>query len=109
MADAFNRWAQLVRAPGAVQVLAHHPIDVPPLNSQPPYENARAGVRLLVRPVGSSPDVYTVDVTSTQVQAMLEGFLRTGNHVAQRLSWRSRGYGVRRKDTIHLRPLKPGE
>lgn len=109
MADAFNRWSQVVRGPGAVEIMAWHEISVPPLGTQPPYESARPGIRLLVRPLDDSGAPWTIDVTSTQAMAMLEGFLRTGAHVGQRLSWSSRGFGVLRKDTIHLRPVQQND
>lgn len=107
--SAFNRWSQIVRTPGAVQVLGHHAIDVPALGSELPYTDTRPGIRLLVRPIGGSPDCWTIDVTSTAMHAMLEGFLQTGNHAGLRLAWRSKGFGVKRRDTLHLRPLQPGE
>lgn len=109
MPDAFNRWSQIVRKPGAVQILAHHAIDVPAIAGDLTPSDARPGTRLLVRPIEGDQLPWTIDVTSTQAQAMLEGFLRSGNHVGLRLSWRSRGFGVLRKDTIHLRPVRPGE
>lgn len=104
-----NRWSQLVRTPGAVQVLSHHAIDVPPLGAEYPPAEARPGLRLLCRPVSSHDLPWSIDITSTATQAMLEGFLRSGIHVGQRLGWRSRGFGVNRRDTLYLRPLKPGE
>lgn len=109
MADAFNRWSQLVRRKGAVEILAHHEIAVPPLGGETETSPARAATRLLVRPLEGGDLPWHIDVTSTQAQAMLEGFLATGNHVGLRLGWKSRGFGVRRKDTIHLRPLNPEE
>lgn len=107
--QVFNRWAQLVRKPGLVQILGHHAIDVPPLGTQPPYANTRAGIRLLVQPLAGADLPWTIDITSTQVKAMLEGFLATGRHVGLRLGWRSRGYGVLRKDTISLSPMNRAE
>jgi hypothetical protein len=109
MPDAFNRWSQIVRRPGAVEIQAHHAIDVPAISDELPYSDPRPGTRLLVRPIEGDDLPWTIDVTSTQAQAMLEGFLRSGNHVGLRLSWRSRGFGTRRKDTIHLRPVRPDE
>lgn len=103
-----NRWSQIVRTPGAVRILGHHPVDVPPLGEEPPYSSERAGLRLLVQPLSDPNLPWAIDVTSTQVMAMLEGFLATGQHYGMRLSWRSRGFGSLRKDTIHLRPLNQG-
>ena len=98
-------WAQLVRRPGACQVLGHHDIDVPPLAGETPVTPARPGKRLMVRPISPTNEPWIIDVTSTQALAMLEGFLGTGVHFQQRLGWRSRGFGVHRRDTLHLRPL----
>jgi hypothetical protein len=109
MADAFNRWSQLVRTPGAVEIMAHHEIAVPPLGSELPYTETRPGLRLLVRPLDGSAAPWTIDITATNVIAMLEGFLRSGAHVGMRLAWSARGYGVRRKDTVRLRPIQAGE
>ena len=109
MADAFNRWSQIVRRKGAVEILAHHEILIPPIGGETDTSPPRAGLRLLVRPLEGTDLPWHFDVTSTQVRAMLEGYLATGNHVGLRLSWSSRGFGSKRKDTIHLRPLQPGE
>ena len=103
-----NRWSQIVRTPGAVRILGHHPVDVPPLGEEPPYTSERAGLRLLVQPLSDPNLPWAIDVTSSQVMAMLEGFLATGQHYGLRLSWRSRGFGSLRKDTIHLRPMSEG-
>jgi len=105
--DQFNRWSQIVRKPGAVEITHHHVIDVPPLGQAMPHPQARVGVRLLVRPLEPSLGVTAIDITSTQAIAMLEGFLQTGAHVGKRLSWQARGFGVRRHDTIHIQPI-PG-
>jgi hypothetical protein len=48
--------------------------------------------------------LFTIDVTSTQAMAMLEGFLGSGAHAGKILSWRARGFGVRRKDSIRITP-----
>jgi hypothetical protein len=103
------RWSQIVRTPGSTEVQWHQATEVPPMGSEPPVSDARPGLRLFTRPVGATPFYPTIDVTSSAAQAMLEGFLRTGRHVGKCISWQSRGYGVRRKDTIHIRPLQPGE
>lgn len=64
----------------------------------------RPGVRLMTMPVADGPDLWTIDVTSDVVNAMLEGFLATGAHVGKVLSWQSRGFGVHRRDTIRITP-----
>lgn len=104
-----NRWSQLVRTPGAVRVLSHHDCDVPPLGAATPPAETRAGLRLIVQPLTPTDLPWSIDITSTKVMAQLEGFLRSGIHVGQRLGWRSTGFGVHRRDTLHLRPLQPGE
>ena len=91
-----------------MRILGHHPVDVPPLGEEPPYSSERAGIRLLVQPLSDPNLPWAIDVTSSVVMAMLEGFLATGQHYGLRLSWRSRGFGSLRKDTIHLRPMSEG-
>jgi len=81
-----NRWSQIVRTPGAVRILAHHPVDVPPLGEEPPYSSERVGLRLLVQPLSDPNLPWAIDVTSSQVMAMLDGFLGTGQHYGMRLS-----------------------
>lgn len=97
-----------MRTPGAVRVLSHHDCDVPPLGAATPPAETRAGLRLIVQPLTPADLPWSIDITSTKVQAMLEGFLRSGIHVNQRLGWRSKGFGVHRRDTLHLKPLNQG-
>ena len=89
-------------------ILGHHQVDVAPLNETLPNELARPGLRLLVVPIGGAPATPNIDVTSTAVQAMLEGFLQTGVHVGKTLSWQTLGFGKRRRDTLHIRPMEFG-
>lgn len=105
MDEGINRWSQLVRTPGAVEVIGHHPTLVPPKGEMLTPENGRAGVRLLVYPAAAHPQVATVDVTSTAAIAMLDGFLANGMHVGKRISFRSRGWGKTRRDTISIGPV----
>jgi hypothetical protein len=100
--DGFNRWSQIVRTPGSVQVQSHCAIEVPPIGGATESDPPRPGVRMFTAPVDGGPALYTIDITSTQAMAMLEGFLGMGVHVGRILSWRSRGFGVQRKDTIRL-------
>ena len=109
MSDTFNRWSQIVRRKGAVEIVAHHETSLPPIGGETETSPARAATRLLVRPLGGDDLPLDIYVTSTQVRAMLEGFLTTGNHVGLRFCWTSKGFGSKRKDTIRLRPLKLGE
>lgn len=100
--DGFTRWSQVVRSPGAVTMHASAPIEVPPIGGATDSNPARPGVRLITMPVEGGPQHYVIDIVSTQAQAMLEGFLASGVHIGKRLSWRSKGYGVLRKDTIRI-------
>jgi hypothetical protein len=100
--DGFNRWSQIVRTPGAVQLQSHCAIDIPPIGGATADDPPRPGVRLFVAPVDGGPALYTIDITSTQTMAMLEGFLHSGVHVGKILSWRAKGFGVLRRDTIRL-------
>ena len=100
--DTFTRWAQTVRKPGSFLVHDAYAVQVPPLNSQPPYPELRNGVRLVGHPVDMSSPAFTIDVTSTATMAMLEGFIAQGKHIGKVVSWSSRGYGVRRRDTLIL-------
>jgi hypothetical protein len=85
------------------------PCELAPLGSPYPPTETRPGTRLIVQPVSSPELPWSIDIVSTQVQAMLEGFLSTGVAINKRLGWRSRGFGSQRKDTIHLRPMNQAE
>jgi hypothetical protein len=100
-----DRWSQIVRTRGAVEIQGHHAVDVPPLGEEYPHPLQRVGVRLLVRPIGGLPATPAIDVTSSAVIAMLEAFLHSGTHIGKRLDWKATGFGVRRRDTLHIRPL----
>ncbi|MGH7841155.1 MAG: hypothetical protein ACRETD_14800 [Steroidobacteraceae bacterium] len=95
----------MVRTVGAVEIIGHHEISVPPLGSEQPLPPGRRGIRLLCRPVAGDLGWYTIDVTSTAALAMLEGYLGSGNHVGKVLTWSARGFGVRRRDTLRLTPI----
>lgn len=90
-------------------MLAHHAVEVPPLAGETNVSPARPGVRLMWRPITPTDLPLYCDVTSDQVNAMLEGFVHTAIIRGQRLGWSARGFGVHRRDTLHLRPLKDGE
>lgn len=102
--DGFNRWCQLVRTPGAVLMHGNLAVEVPPIGGVTDAAPARPGCRLITMPLPSGPPLFTIDITSTQTQAMLEGFLGTGVYIGKVLSWRARGFGVRRKDTLRITP-----
>lgn len=103
MDDQIDRWSHLVRAPGTVRLHGHFSIVVPPEGAGFDETNARPGLRLMVEPVATSRPVHLIDITSSAVQAMLEGFLQSGVATGKLLSWQSRGFGRRRRDTIRLR------
>jgi hypothetical protein len=104
MQGPFNRWSQIVRRPGAVEVYAHHPTQVPALGDTLPYSEPRDGLRLLVNQLEGDTPIATIDITSTAAMAMLEGFLANGAMIGKRLAWRSGGSGKFRRDTIHIKP-----
>jgi len=103
MDDGIDRWSQIVRTPGTVKLTGHHADVVPAEGAGVGGANGRPGVRLMVHPVATARPVYLLDVTSTAVQAMLEGFLRTGVAEGKFLSWSTSGFGRRRRDTIHIK------
>jgi hypothetical protein len=102
VADSVARWCQVVRTPGTFRVHGSAQVQVPPLGGATTADPARAGVRLLGQPVAMATPADAIDMTTTSAIAMLEGFLALGRHVNRELSWTSRGWGVRRRDTIRL-------
>jgi hypothetical protein len=102
MSDGITRWSQVVRTPGSFLVRGAHPVEVPALNQPTIGTETRPGVRLIGEPVQMVNPSYTIDVTSTNAMAMLEGFIALGQHVNRELAWSSRGWGVRRRDTVRL-------
>jgi hypothetical protein len=100
--DGFARWCQVVRSPGAFQIHVAHSTLVPPEGGATASSQPRPGVRLLGQPIQMVNPAYAIDMTSTAGMAMLEGFLAMGHHVNREISWSSRGWGVRRRDTIRL-------
>lgn len=100
--DNLPRWSQIVRQPGAVQIAGFHPTQVPPLDASSGETQPRDGIRLLVYPVDGIPNTATIDITSTAVIAMLDGFLANGLHIGKVLSWRSLGFSSRRRDTLRF-------
>lgn len=103
MDDPLNRWSNLVRAPGTVRLHGHFSTVVPPEGAGFDESNARPGLRIMVDPVATAYPVHLIDITSSAVQAMLEGFLQSGVATGKLLSWQSRGFGRRRRDTLRLR------
>lgn len=109
MAAGIPRWSQIVRTPGAVEVYWHQQSEIPALGTDVPSDVSFPSTRLFVRSLGETQPLTTIDVVSSATRAMLEGFLATGIHVRHRIGWRAKGYGKLRRDTLSIRPLKPGE
>lgn len=105
MADLTDRWQQIVRTKGATHVIGHHAVEVADLTSDPTNPTKRPGVRLLVQPIAPWYPGYTIEVTSSAAIAMLEGFLHQGLTLGRRLGFETRGFGPRRRDTLHIKPL----
>ena len=102
MDDPISRWSRLVRRPGTVRLHGSHANMVPAKGEGVASSNARPGIRLQVHPEATDQPVYLIDITSSALQAMLEGFLRSGIANGKLLSWESHGFGARRRDTVHL-------
>lgn len=98
------RFSQAVRSPGRVVILDHHAITVPAEDSPSQGNQGRDGLRLIVMPISHGAPFPTIDVTSSAAVAMLEGFLYSGVAVGKHLSWETRGFGARRRDTLHIHP-----
>jgi hypothetical protein len=95
-----GRWSQIVRTVGQVRIIGHHATEIVPESGLANGEAPRPGLRLLVHPVAMLEPVTAIDIASTAVQAMLEGFLAAGVASGRLLSWRASGFGVRRRDTL---------
>ncbi len=61
--------------------------------------------RLFTRRLDKPTPATYVDVTCSQPQAMLEGFLKNGSLVGRAVTFRASGRGPTRRDTIHMRRL----
>lgn len=62
-------------------------------------------IRLFTRRLDKPSPAAWVDVTCSQPQAMLEGFLRTGSLIGKSVTFRAAGRGATRRDTIHIKRL----
>ena len=101
---ATRRWSQAIRTPSTVLVLAHHPVDVPPISDPTNTLAARPGVRLIVAPADGSGPPDMIDVTATAALAMLGPWLASGRLVGRELHYQTYGVGKRRRDTIRIAP-----
>lgn len=61
--------------------------------------------RLFTRRLDKPSPAAWIDVTCSQPQAMLEGFLRTGSLVGKAVTFRAAGRGATRRDSIHIKRL----
>jgi hypothetical protein len=104
MDDPLDRWSQLIRSPGTVKLHGHFSTTIPPEGAGFDESQARPGIRIMVEPVSTARPVHLIDITSSAVQAMLEGFLQTGAATGKLLSWQTSGFGRRRRDTVRIRP-----
>lgn len=102
MADQFNRWSKLVRTPGVVRIEGWHPSELPAESETTAGAPGRLAIRLLVYPIKTTEPIFSIDITSSAVIAMLEGFLRNGSAIGKYLSWRSWGFGSKRRDMVIL-------
>jgi hypothetical protein len=107
MDDPLDRWSQLIRRPGTVRLHGHFSTSIPPEGAGFDESSSRPALRLMVAPVATARPVHLIDITSTAVQAMLEGFLQTGVATGKLLSWETRGFGPRRRDTVRIRSRLP--
>lgn len=62
-------------------------------------------IRLYTRRLDKASKMQYVDVTSKQVHAMLDGFLKLGTIHGKAVEFRSRGVGPMRRDSLHIRPV----
>jgi hypothetical protein len=62
-------------------------------------------IRLFTRRLDKQTPAAYVDVTCTQPQAMLEGFLRSGSLIGKAVTFRASGKGPTRRDTIHIKRI----
>lgn len=62
-------------------------------------------VRLFTRRLDKLSPATHVDVTCSQPQAMLEGFLQTGRLIGRAVTFRASGRGRTRRDTIYITRL----
>jgi len=62
-------------------------------------------IRLFTRRLDKQTPATYVDVTCSQPQAMLDGFLKNGVLGGRAVTFRASGRGATRRDTIHMRRL----
>lgn len=88
-----------------VEVFAHVPGELPALLGNDTTPTPLSTIRLYTRRLDKPSKMTHVDVTTTQVQAMLDGFLRVGTIGGKAVEFRARGQGAQRRDSIHIKPI----
>ena len=85
-----------------VEVQAHVSGELPALMKGTTEPKLLPTIRLFTRRLDKTTPAAYVDVTCSQPQAMLEGFLRTGSLIGKAVTFRASGRGPTRRDTIHI-------
>lgn len=88
-----------------VEVFAHVPGELPALLGDATEPTPLPTIRLYTRRLDKPSKMTHVDVTTKQVQAMLDGFLRVGTIGGKAVEFRARGQGPQRRDSIHIKPI----
>ncbi len=105
LAKPFNLLMPFRRHKLTVEVLAQVNGELPAMMKGATEPKLLPTIRLFTRRLDKvSPAAY-VDVTCTQPQAMLEGFLRSGALIGKAVTFRATGRGPTRRDTIHIARL----
>jgi len=86
-----------------VEVQAHVAGELPAMMKGATEPKHLPTTRLFTRRLDKSTPAAYVDVTCSQPQAMLEGFLRTGSLIGKAVTFRASGRGPTRRDTIHIK------
>lgn len=87
-----------------VEVLAHTRGELMANLQQGQPPTPLTAIRLHTTRLDKASKMVHVDITSTQVHAMLDGFLRLGTIHGKAVEFRSRGIGAMRRDSLHLKP-----
>jgi len=88
-----------------VEVFAHSSGELPAMLGKDTAPTPLPTIRLYTRRLDKPSKMTHVDITTTQVQAMLDGFLRLGTIGGKAVEFRSRGQGPTRRDSVHIRPI----
>lgn len=88
-----------------VEVQAHVSGELPAMMKGATEPKLLPTIRLFTRRLDKQSPAAYVDVTCSQPQAMLEGFLRSGVLIGKAVTFRASGRGPTRRDTIHITRL----